>query len=1193
MATDGCWQFWIDRGGTFTDCLGRDPDTGQIQVLKVLSSDRAPLVAIRRILNLAEAEPVPPCQVRMGTTVATNALLERRGRRCALVITRGFGDLLRIGTQARADLFALHIQQPTVLYDRVLEIDARAAPDGSVLARPDPTALRDSLAALVADGFDSVAVVVLHAFCAGELEREIGRTAKRVGFEHVALSHELAAQQGMLGRGDTAVVDAYLTPLLHEYLAWLQRELPGSTIRLMQSSGGLAPRANFRGPAAVLSGPAGGVVACAHIAGQTGLDELIGLDMGGTSTDVCRVADGLEQVYESETAGVRLRAPMLAVHTVAAGGGSICRFDGQRFVVGPQSAGAEPGPLCYGRSGARELTVTDVNLFLGRVLPDRFPFPLDRKRVITALTELAERAGYGAQLARAAAGFHRVANERMAEAIKQISVAKGYDVRQHGLLGFGGAAGQHACGIARCLGMRTVVFHPYAGVLSAYGMGLAATSWHGEQDVGRQPLSVLSLEGAVEHARRLSRQGRETLLADGFAGHELVTSVQLELRYRGTETSLSITWGSDPMSEVALVTDQAMVATLSDSFARAHQRLFGYRRDGHRIEQVNVRVTVSARHSPPPETEIAPGPGPAPVLRSSDLYTGEGFESVNVYLRERLGAGHRITGPAIVIEPTGTVVLDPGFELEVDRFGRLLLHDQLQLAPAALTLERDPVQLELFVNQFTSVAKQMGNVLRRTALSTNIRERLDFSCALFDRRGELVANAPHVPVHLGAMEQSVKAVIAAHPEMQPGDAFITNDPAQGGSHLPDITVVSPVHDRRGQRCFYVASRGHHADVGGQTPGSMPPDSQRLEHEGVVLRATRIVRHGRLDETLLRRLLSAGPWPARDPAQNVADIEAQLAANSFGRRLLGEMTEKFSAAVVAAYMDYVQDNAAQKVAEAISQLADGVYGFTDQLDDGTPIQVALRVVGSSLEIDFTGTGKEVSGNLNAPRAVTIAAIIYVLRLLVGQPLPLASGCLRPVTLHIPPASVLDPSPECAVAGGNVETSQRVVDVLLGALGLAAASQGTMNNISFGTDAYAYYETIGGGAGAGPDFPGASAVHTHMTNTRITDPEVIEARFPVRMLEFSVRTGSGGKGYQPGGDGLVRRFETLEPMTLSVLTERRNRGPYGLCGGEPGQPGRNTVNDVDIGAKATVQMAAGDRVCIATPGGGGYGEPNRGE
>ena len=1174
------WSFWIDRGGTFTDCIGRGPD-GRIAVAKVLSSDRAPLEGIRQILGLAAGDSIAPCDVRMGTTVATNALLERKGIHCGLVITRGFADLLRIGTQARDDLFALDVVKPDVLYDSVLEVDARAAPDGSILAEPDLGILEEQLESL-AQRVDSVAVVVMHAYGTPQLERVIGALARKVGFEHVSLSHEVVAELGMLARGDTTVVDAYLTPLLRDYLKMLADELPGSTLRLMQSSGGLVAAERFRGPAAVLSGPAGGVVACARLAKDNLIDELIGFDMGGTSTDVCRIADGPSWTHETETAGVRIRAPMLAIHTVAAGGGSVCRFDGQRLLVGPHSAGADPGPLCYGRAHATELTVTDINLALGRVLPDRFPFPLRADRVRQALEAIGEDADLSGGAEAVAAGFFEVACQHMAEAIKQISVARGYDVRRHTLVLFGGAAGQHGCAIARMLGIGRLLLHPLAGVMSAWGMGLADVTWHGEQDAGRVVLDASALKACEPLLAALAQRGREQVRREGVPDERISVERRLDLRYRGTETSLPIAVGSP--------------STMRGAFESAHDRLFGYRRPQHAIEVVNVRVRVlgtSIASGWDPVDRIDTDPEP---IRDSALWSGaRGFVTAPVYQRESVGPGHRISGPAIIVEQTGTIVVEEGFEAMVDEGGQMwLTHQAVAALPAHGGTARDPVRLELFFNQFMSIAEQMGHVLQRTALSTNIRERLDFSCAVFDRTGGLVANAPHIPVHLGAMSETVQAVVLAHPEPDPGDAFVTNDPGGGGSHLPDVTVVTPVHDAQGSLRFFVASRGHHADVGGITPGSMPPFSSQLEQEGVVLRSLPLVRGGKLDEAALRRALATGPHPARNPDENVADIEAQLAANQAGARLLAEMAQRHGVETVSAYMAHVQDNAADKVAETIARLDDGEARFADSLDDGTPIVVTLRVAGSRMHIDFSGTGPQVRGNLNAPRAVTVAAVIYVLRLWVAEPMPLSSGCLRPIELTIPPGSVLCPDADRAVAGGNVETSQRVVDVLLGARGSSAASQGTMNNLSFGSERWGYYETLGGGCGASARADGASAVHSHMTNTRLTDPEVLESRFPVRVVDFGVRANSGGRGTQRGGDGLVRCIEAREPMTVSLLSERRLVAPFGLRGGEDGQRGIDAacIDGVwrPLDGKVSLRLGVGDRVRVETPGGGGYGPPD---
>ena len=1179
------WQFWIDRGGTFTDCLGRDPASGAVQAVKVLSSDGAPLEGIRRLLGIAADAAIPPCEVRMGTTLATNALLERRGVPCALAVTRGFGDLLAIGDQSRPELFALDIVKPPPLAEVVVEVDARLAADGAVLAR-DGENLAAALAAARERGAESLAVVVLHAYLDDALEREVGEAARRAGFAHLTLSAELSGEQGFLARAQTAVLDAYLTPLLRRYLDHLAGELAGSGLRVMQSSGGLTDAGRLRGPHAILSGPAGGVVACAEVARRAGSARAIGFDMGGTSTDVCCVDGGApDRVYEMEVAGVTVRAPALEIRTVAAGGGSLCRYSGFRLSVGPDSAGADPGPICYQRGG-RELTVTDVDLALGRVVGDRFPFPLAREPVDAALAAVADAVavteGRPMSAEEIAAGFAAVANASMAEAIRQVSIARGRDPRDFALVVFGGAGGQHACAVARQLGIRTLLCDRRAGVLSAWGMGLAAVSWHGEADAGRRPHGP-ELLGELEPVfAALDARGRAALAVDGVTTPAVRRLI--DFRYQGADTALAV---------------DAAAVDLVSAFDAEHRRLFGYARPGHPIEAHAIRVEVSGTASGSSE-DRTPGTGhrtqdtgngkkgSGSARRTAQLWA-DGWVECPVFWREDLREGQRVAGPAMVLEATSTTVIDPGWELEVGGDGLLVVRDREPAARAAGDTEADPVRLEIFANRFMAIAHQMGAVLRRTAISTNIRERLDFSCAVFDRAGGLVANAPHIPVHLGARGESVRAVLAAHPAPPPGSAFATNDPSAGGSHLPDVTVVTPVHGEDGELLFFTASRGHHADIGGTTPGSMPPDSHTLAEEGAVLRTLQIVAGGVLDRDLVLARLAAGPYPARRPRDNLADLEAQLAACWTGARLLGELCAASAIDVVLAYLGHVQDNAAAQVAAEIARLPDGTHRFADALDDGTPIAVAIRVTGSTMEIDFAGTGAEVDGNLNAPRAVTVAAVLYVLRCLVGAPIPLNAGCLRPVTIRVPPGSILDPSPGRAVAGGYVETSQRVVDVLLAALGLAAASQGTMNNLTFGDDQFGYYETIAGGAGGTRNRPGTSGVQTHMTNTRITDPEVLESRYPVRLRELSLRRGSGGAGRHPGGDGVVRELELLRPLDVGILSERRRRRPFGLAGGHPGAAGANLHNGRPLPGLARFRAAAGDRIRIETPGGGGYGPP----
>jgi 5-oxoprolinase (ATP-hydrolysing) len=1179
------WQLWIDRGGTFTDCIGREPGTGALRVTKVPSSDDAPLRGIRALLGLRDDEPIPPCELRMGTTLGTNALLERRGEPCGLAITRGFGDLLEIGDQTRPEIFALHVDRPPPLHAATLELDARLGPDGQELVRPDPAALREGLRTLRARGLRSLAVVVMHAYHSGALERLVAEAAAAEGFTHVSCSHEVAAEIGLLARGDTTVVDAYLTPLLRDYLEDLRRALPGSRVQVMGSSGGLHPAERFRGRDAVLSGPAGGVVACAALARAHGHAAVLGLDMGGTSTDVCRADASLPRVYETQVAGVRLRTPMLAIHTVAAGGGSICRFQHGRLTVGPTSVGADPGPLCYGRPGARALALTDVNLVLGRLCGDRFPLPLHRAPAEAALAALRERLPdpwRERPLPAIAEGFFAVAVDSMAQALRRITVARGHDARAHALVVFGGAGGQHACAVARRLGIQQVLVPPLPGALSAFGMGLAPLVWHGEADLGRVPLTAALAQVMHEHAGRLVARGHHVLEGDGIPRPRHAAIVRAELRYAGTETALAVAL-PDPHEP-----DPA--AALRRAFEAEHRRELGYVRDAHPLEAVTLRVELHGTLDAPAPPVVPAGEVLPPPLRHTALWLEGVLTHAPVYARDALPRGPTLAGPALVLDDTGTLVLEPGFTLDVAHDGCLHLRDAGRPAHPALSTACDPVQLEIFANRFMAIAEQMGIVLRRTALSTNIRERLDFSCAVFDRLGGLVANAPHLPVHLGAMGESVAAIAAQHPHPAPGDAFATNDPAAGGSHLPDITVVTPVHVG-GALAFWVASRGHHADVGGITPGSMPPDSRTLDEEGVVFRGQRIVHAGVLDAEGILATLHSGPHPARRPAENLADLQAQIASNHTGARLLEALVHEHGADVVAAYMQHVQDDAARAVTAALGRLSAtlpaGRAAFVDHTDDGVPIAVALHVEGDRATIDFTGTGPAVAGNLNAPRAVTVAAVLYVLRCLVGEPIPLNRGCLRPVRLLIPPGCLLDPAPHHAVAGGNVETAQRVVDVLLAAVGAKAASQGTMNNLTFGDDTFGYYETIGGGEGAGPGHAGTAGVHTHMTNTRITDPEVLEARFPVRLERFGLRPGSGGAGRHRGGDGLVRQLRMLAPLRVSILSDRRVVPPFGLAGGDPGAPGKNLLGDRSLPGRVTVDTLPGDVVTLMTPGGGGHG------
>lgn len=1167
------WRFWIDRGGTFTDCIGVDPQTHELRVTKVLSSDDAPFIGIRQLLGLEDNAPLPPCELRLGTTLATNALLERRGAACALVVTRGFADLPVIGDQSRPDIFALEIQRPEPLHSTTIEVDGRGDPHGQILTSPDIERVRAAFQAIYERGIRSLAIAILHSYQNPTLERDLANLAHAIGFEHVSTSHDMSAELGFLARMDTAIVDAYLTPLLTRYVARLDAQLtPPSTLRLMQSSGGLVDGKRFRGRDAVLSGPAGGVVALADIARRHQLPAVIGFDMGGTSTDVCRWSGTFERVFETKVAGVRIRTPMMSIHTVAAGGGSLCQFDGHRLMVGPQSAGAQPGPLCYGHPEGSTLALTDINLALGRLLPDRFPFPLDRAPVDHALEALAQTVG-DTDPSHLAQGLFTIAVNNMAQAIRQISIARGHDARDHAMVVFGGAGGQHACAVASVLGIRTLLFDPLGGVLSARGIGAAALAWHGEHDAGREPLGSVDLEPLLA---KLEAQGRQALERDGADLDRVDVLRWADLRYAGTESSISVP-ASDP-------------STMRTQFEAEHRRTFGYLRSNHTIEVVTTRVDViePAPNIPPQPLST---PTTTPLSFTRPLVLNGSWVEVPVVQREDLHPHQRLQGPTIVLESTGTIVVEPGWSARLDEHGTLWVEDQRPSAAPHLeaNTHRDPIRLEIMGNRFMDIAERMGTVLRRTALSTNIRERLDFSCAIFDRQAGLVANAPHMPVHLGAMSESVAAIAKQHPSPEPGDVFATNDPAAGGSHLPDITVVTPVHVE-GKVAFYVASRGHHADVGGITPGSMPPHATTLDQEGVVFRGQRIVAQGQFQHEDILATLTNAPHPARSPRDNMADLEAQIAANHTGVHALLELCSQVGVDVVHAYMGHVQDHAAEAVERLLNGLPPEPHRFSDINDDGTPIVVTVQITGDHerrLHVDFTGTGPAGAHNLNAPRAVTVAAVLYVLRTLVGEAIPLNRGCMRSVDLTIPPGCLLDPPSDVAVAGGNVETAQRVVDVLFAAFDRKAASQGTMNNLTFGNDSFGYYETIGGGEGATEHRPGCSGVHTHMTNTRITDPEVLESRFPVRLHRFSLRPGSGGTGARSGGDGLVRELEFLTPLEVSILSDRRRHPPFGLHDGGSAATGKSLLNGEELPARAHVHVQPGDRLRIETPGGGGFG------
>ena len=1204
QATDGqTWQFWIDRGGTFTDIVARRPD-GTLATCKLLSEnpERYPDAAvhgIRTLLGLGPDAPIPAgCigAVRMGTTVATNALLERTGERTLLVITRGFGDALRIGYQNRPELFARHVVLPELLHERVIEVDERVDAAGRVLVPLDREQAEHDLRAAFADGLRAVAIVLMHGYRFPEHEQQLAGIARTIGFTQVSMSHRVSPLIKLVARGDTTVVDAYLSPSLRRYVDRVADRIGGGDraprLLFMQSNGGLTDAALFRGRDAVLSGPAGGVIGMARTAAMSGHTRLIGFDMGGTSTDVTHYDGAFERSFETLVAGVRMRAPMMRIHTVAAGGGSVLRFSDGRFRVGPDSAGADPGPACYRRGGP--LTVTDANLLLGRLQPEHFPrvFGPDGDQPLDTEATRQAFAGLTAQIITAtgrtdltpetvAEGFLRIAVENMANAIKKISVQRGHDVTGYTLQCFGGAGGQHACRVADALGMERILLHPLAGVLSAYGMGLADIRALRERQVD-WPLTGVEIENRLRAAAEpLCRAAAAEVAGQCPPGHPVELVVTAQLRYAGSDTVLPVALADEP--------------TMRAAFEAAHRDRFGFVPVDRPLVVESLVVEAIGRTDTPEDPELPLHPGPPPAAGTIRLWDAGGWRQAPLFRREQLHPGQRLRGPALVIEPIATVVVEPGWEAAVNSRNHLVL-SRYQPRPAAesLTTRVDPVLLEVFANLFMAIAEQMGVTLANTAHSVNIKERLDFSCALFDRDGRLVANAPHVPVHLGSMGESVRAVLQDNRgRMRPGDVFMQNAPYNGGTHLPDVTVITPCWDAAGREIlFFVGSRGHHADIGGRTPGSSPPDARRIEEEGVLIDNWLLVEGGRLREAETRALLSSGPWPCRRVEQNLADLAAQVAANETGRHELARMVDHFGLATVQAYMGHVQDNAEQSVRRVLDRLKDGAFDYP--LDDGGRIRARISVDHAARRavIDFTGTSAQHPGNRNAPRAVCRAAVLYVFRTLVDTDIPLNEGCLAPLELIIPEGTLLNPRYPAAVVAGNTEVSQAITDCLYGALGLLASSQGTMNNFLYGNARHQNYETICGGTGAGPDHPGTDAVHSHMTNTRMTDPEVLEQRFPVRLEEFAIRRGSGGHGRFPGGAGVVRRLRFLEPMTATLISSHRVTEPYGLAGGGPGARGRNRLLRADgrviaLRGDDEVQVQAGDQIVIETPGGGGYG------
>jgi 5-oxoprolinase (ATP-hydrolysing) len=1211
----GSWEFWIDRGGTFTDVIGRRPD-GALITQKLLSENPeayrdAAVHGIRQLLGLKRGEPIPGdiAAVKMGTTVATNALLERKGDRTLLLITKGFRDALRIGYQTRPKIFARQIVKPDMLYERVAEVDERVRADGTVEREIDLDAARGELERAKADGIRAVAVVLMHAYRYSDHEKRLLALARQLGFPQVSASHEVSPLIKLVGRGDTTVVDSYLSPILRRYVAQVARDLnseegkPAEPTRLMfmMSSGGLTAADLFRGKDAILSGPAGGVVGMAETGRSAGFTRLIGFDMGGTSTDVSHFAGEYERTFETEVAGVRMRAPMMLIHTVAAGGGSILHFDGARFRVGPDSAGAKPGPKCYRRDGP--LAVTDANVMVGKLIADFFPkifgpeqnLPLDADAVRAAFAALAKEIGGGRSAEQVADGFIKIAVENMANAIKKISVQRGYDVTRYALNCFGGAGGQHACLVADALGMESVLIHPLSSLLSAYGMGLADIRSVRQQAI-EEPFGKEARTALEAVARRLARETVAEVAGQGVAKDKITQHVRAHIRYAGTDTPLIVTAGTlrpPSRGEVKLVSLQNM----KTAFERAHKAQFGFtdRAKSLVIEAVSVEAVGGGAtfREKPRKTNRTKLPAPA---RRTRFFSGGEWHKALVYTRDQLAPGHKIKGPAIVIEPHQTVVVEHGWQAELTAKNHLVLRRVRKLARVrAIGTRADPVMLEVFNNLFMSLAEQMGVALQNTAYSVNIKERLDFSCAIFDGTGTLVANAPHIPVHLGSMDRAVETVIRENKgTVRPGNTYVINAPYNGGTHLPDITVCTPVFDG-GKILFWVASRGHHADVGGISPGSMSPNATSIEQEGILFDNFKLVDRGRFREKELYAVLTGGKYPARNPLQNVNDIKAQIAANEMGARELRKMVRYFTLPVVRAYMGHVQDNAAESVRRVLDRLHDSTFAI--ETDQGNVIKVRIAVDKKKREatVDFTGTSPQQPSNFNAPEPVTRAATLYVFRVMVDDDIPMNAGCLRPIRIVIPKKSMLSPEYPAAVVAGNVETSQEVTNCLFAALGAMAAAQGTMNNLNFGNERYQYYETICSGSPAGPGFAGTDAVHTHMTNTRLTDPEILEFRYPVVLEDFHIRKDSGGRGKWNAGGGIRRTIRFLEKMECTLLTGHRKVPPFGLAGGGDGQIGENSVRRKDgrieqLKACDATMIEAGEAIIIQTPTAGGYGKPD---
>ena len=1192
------WDFWVDRGGTFTDIIASNPDH-QVFTRKLLSEnpevyEDATLQGIRDFLQLESDQALPQeliGSVKMGTTVATNALLERKGEPTVLLITAGLRDVLEIGYQVRPKTFALEIKKPELLYSHIIEVEERLNHQGEVLIELDESRLRSNLQQAYEQGYRSAAIALMHGYRFISHEERVAQIAREIGFDQISVSHDVSATIRIVPRGDTTVVDAYLSPILHRYVERVAQAIGADQdeiqLLFMRSSGGMAQASQFHGRDAILSGPAGGIIAAAHTSNIAGFEKIIGFDMGGTSTDVSHYAGHFERAYETEVAGVRMSVPMMSVCTVAAGGGSLLHYDQLRFRVGPESAGANPGPLCYRRGGP--LTVTDANVCLGKINPDYFPAlfgpdqnqSIDLDGVRTAFKQLPSASEDNSKPEQIAEGFVRIAVEHMAQAIKKISIERGHDVQQYALSCFGGAGGQHACLVAERLGMSTIVIHPYASMLSAYGMGLADIRTQKTISF-REPLTSGTTEKLTSTVENLQAGTAKEMLQQHVSHEQQTHLTTLFLRYSGTDTTLPVDYDS--------------IEIMQDNFESAHQTLYGFTTPEKEImiESINVETFGGGQKITEPVFEPA-DTNTVETNSTTRIFSGDAWLECSVYQLEQLKPGHEINGPAMIVETNGTIIVEPGWQAHMNQHRHLLLTqtDRTNMQTRVST-RRDPVLLEIFNNQFMSIAEQMGIVLKNTSSSVNIKERLDFSCAIFDQQGDLIANAPHIPVHLGSMDATIKVLIESGLSIEPGDAFIHNDPFNGGSHLPDVTVITPVFDDSEQQInFYVASRAHHADIGGIAPGSMSPTATSIEEEGILIPCTKLVSKGRFLEQELSDILTNSPYPVRNLPQNIADLKAQIGANQKGQIELTKLINEYGNQIVAAYTGHIQDNAEESVQRVIRDLHD--CDFEYRMDDGLKICVRISIDknAGTANVDFSGSSEQQESNFNAPAAITRAVVLYVFRCLIDNDIPLNAGCMRPITLIIPDGSMLKPEYPAAVVAGNVEVSQAIANALFGALGVLGSTQGTMNNLTFGNDQHQYYETICSGAAAGPDFDGANAVHTHMTNSRLTDPEILESRFPVLLKEFEIMRGSGGKGRHCAGDGVRRKIEFQQAMHCAILSGHRKVAPFGSNGGAEGRPGKNWIErpdktNLDLGGCGEAEVVPGDAVIIETPTGGGFGK-----